>query len=652
MQAIAIESLQSLSGRLIGLGLLHSLWISLCAASAVALWFQLRPYLSHQSRHRILVTALLLVAAAPIFVTALASALASPRSGNALTSAVIRVRAGAGELEKARPDGHDNVTSSALSPSPRQIRFRSILSAGLTESVVAVHRLRPFMVVAWGAGVVVCAVALAVGTIAVQRMCREGRPAEARIRQRANQLARRAGLKMPPQVIVHPRACEPFVCGLVTPVILLPEAWLAGCQRDLLDAILAHELAHARRRDHLVNLAQRLVEIALFFSPAVLWLSRSLRRQREFCADALAVRLTGDPAALARALESVARIRLSSPRRPTLGAPLGGQTISLLPRIQELLGMMPARPRPRFWPIAALPAAGIIAMIAATSGLSRGQPAASTRDKGTPINATATAPIVASRPATSDRQISYEVRYMKLLTDPWRELMKDRLKLVQQEADVSVWIIDKKSLASLLNHAQTSAGVVFQAPKVTSFENNNTTICDEYKQQYIAQLDKIKSARGIDFRPIIKEIGIGWRVEVAGSFLPDGTNVSVDVRDSNLVAIHGLTRKEQFGAREIVGTYQVPSMIEHRCRVVYAVPDESSLVVSLGLQVNETPIFAGVTEVAGKLFESIGLSRYEPPRTATCERMVVITPRRIVLESEENRLEIPPAKAVQGAPAS
>ena len=62
---------------------------------------------------------------------------------------------------------------------------------------------------------------------------------------------------------------------------------------------------------------------------------------------------------------------------------------------------------------------------------------------------------------------------MKLLTDPWRELMNDRLKLVQQEADVSVWIIDKKSLTSLLNHAQTSAGGnVFQAPKVTSFEND------------------------------------------------------------------------------------------------------------------------------------------------------------------------------------
>ena len=84
MQAIAIESLQSLSARLIGLGILHGLWISLCAASAVALRFQLRPNLSHQARHRILVIALLLVAAAPIVVTPLHRAFASRRCGNAL----------------------------------------------------------------------------------------------------------------------------------------------------------------------------------------------------------------------------------------------------------------------------------------------------------------------------------------------------------------------------------------------------------------------------------------------------------------------------------------------------------------------------------------------------------------------------------------
>jgi beta-lactamase regulating signal transducer with metallopeptidase domain len=455
MQDIAIESLRSLSGRLIGLGLMHSLWISLCAASAVALGFQLRPYLSHQSRYRILVTALLLVAAAPILVTALDRACASRGLGTALTTAVITVRAGMGESdESSRPSGRENDTTAVVTLSTRSSSFRSILIAGLTKSIEAVHRLQPFLVAAWGAGVLACAFALAVGTFAVDRMCREGRPAEERIRLRAKQLARRAGLTAPPRIIIHPRACEPFLCGLLIPVVLLPEAWLARCPRDLLDAILAHEFAHARRRDHLVNLAQRLVEIALFFSPAVHWLSRSLRRQREFCADALAVRLTEDPLALAGALELVARVRRSSPVRPDIGAFLGGRDFSLLPRIQELLGMMPSRSRPCFWFFALLPAAGIMALVTTASGLSQDQPAAitlgaaveKTRTRGTqgfptkiawqPASGHESRLIAPARPVT-DRQISYKIRYFDLNANVRRELFKDRPELAKREGNAS-----------------------------------------------------------------------------------------------------------------------------------------------------------------------------------------------------------------------
>ena len=212
-------------------------------------------------------------------------ALASRRLETASTTAVISIDGRAGKSDESpRPDVRQNDNIGVLTSRARSSRFRSILSAGLTESIYAVHWLQPYLLVAWGAGVLTSVFALAVGTIAVQRMCREGQATEERIRQRVQQMALRAGFKTPPRVIVHPQACEPFLCGFMTPVIVLPEAWLAGCKRDLLDAILAHELAHALRRDHLVNLAQRLVEIALFFSPAVHWLSRSLRRQRESCA--------------------------------------------------------------------------------------------------------------------------------------------------------------------------------------------------------------------------------------------------------------------------------------------------------------------------------------------------------------------------------
>jgi hypothetical protein len=64
-------------------------------------------------------------------------------------------------------------------------------------------------------------------------------------------------------------------------------------------------------------------------------------------------------------------------------------------------------------------------------------------------------------------------------------------------------------------------------------------------------------------------------------------------------------------------------------------------VVSLGLQINEKPVFAGVTEFAGKFLDPMGVS-LQKANTVTCERLVVITPRRIVLESEEKPVVVPP----------
>ena len=73
------------------------------------------------------------------------------------------------------------------------------------------------------------------------------------------------------------------------PVIVLPAAVLSGLSPRQLEAILAHELAHVRRHDYLVNLAQTVIETLLFYHPAVWWVSRQVRVAREHCCDDLAV---------------------------------------------------------------------------------------------------------------------------------------------------------------------------------------------------------------------------------------------------------------------------------------------------------------------------------------------------------------------------
>jgi hypothetical protein len=108
---------------------------------------------------------------------------------------------------------------------------------------------------------------------------------------------------------------------------------LSGLTPRQVEAILAHELAHIRRHDYLVNLLQTVVETLLFYHPAVWWLSHRIRVERENCCDDLAVSLCGDPVAYAAALAELEGLR-SSNRTLALAA-TGG---SLLHRVKRLLG--------------------------------------------------------------------------------------------------------------------------------------------------------------------------------------------------------------------------------------------------------------------------------------------------------------------------
>src|SRR6185295_14003751 len=94
----------------------------------------------------------------------------------------------------------------------------------------------------------------------------------------------------------------PTLIGWLKPVVLLPASALSGLSPEQLQAILAHELAHVRRHDYLVNLLQSMVETLLFYHPAAWWVSARVRAEREHCCDDLAVDVCGDRDSYATAL--------------------------------------------------------------------------------------------------------------------------------------------------------------------------------------------------------------------------------------------------------------------------------------------------------------------------------------------------------------
>jgi D-alanyl-D-alanine endopeptidase (penicillin-binding protein 7) len=105
---------------------------------------------------------------------------------------------------------------------------------------------------------------------------------------------------------------------------------------DLLQALLAHELAHIQRHDYLINLLQNVIETLLFYHPAVWWISRRIRIERELIADAVAARQLGEPRRLALALSELERLRFS--HHQLAQAANGGD---LMKRIQHLLRPAP-----------------------------------------------------------------------------------------------------------------------------------------------------------------------------------------------------------------------------------------------------------------------------------------------------------------------
>ena len=110
---------------------------------------------------------------------------------------------------------------------------------------------------------------------------------------RARQFADRLGLRRMVPVLASVRVASPTLVGWVKPAVVLPLAVLTRMPPEQIDMVLAHELAHLKRLDHIANLFQVVLETLFFYHPAVHWVSREARNERELCCDELALHVAG-----------------------------------------------------------------------------------------------------------------------------------------------------------------------------------------------------------------------------------------------------------------------------------------------------------------------------------------------------------------------
>lgn len=126
----------------------------------------------------------------------------------------------------------------------------------------------------------------------------------------------------------------PMVIGFLKPVVLVPLGMLANLPAAQIEAILLHELAHIRRRDYLVNLLQIFCENVFFFNPAILWISKLIREEREHCCDDLAISVMQNKTSFIHALVSFQEYNQS---RPVFEMAFSKKRNHLLDRIKRIV---------------------------------------------------------------------------------------------------------------------------------------------------------------------------------------------------------------------------------------------------------------------------------------------------------------------------
>lgn len=126
----------------------------------------------------------------------------------------------------------------------------------------------------------------------------------------------------------------PSLIGYFKPVVLLPVSMLSGIPDNQLEIIIAHELAHIKRHDYLLQFIQGILELLFFYHPVVWWLSSVVNAEREHLCDDLAVKVCGESVTLIKALNNMEAIRK---KRYELVLSLSGKKDNILNRIQRIL---------------------------------------------------------------------------------------------------------------------------------------------------------------------------------------------------------------------------------------------------------------------------------------------------------------------------
>jgi beta-lactamase regulating signal transducer with metallopeptidase domain len=297
--------------RLTGLALLHFLWQG--GAIAAAAFMGMSVVRRAAARYVIGVAMLAMMVAAPV-VTFVVLQRHQPET---VRNTQIRTRS----ATKPALAALSSVTSENFS-----------LGAADAQKSSSIYLM--WFVQAWFFGVLVLSLRPAAGLFFIERLrLKQGTDLSGALGARCLELQRRLKILRVVQYCESLQLEAPAVVGWFRPVVLLPVSALTGLSTQQLEAVIAHELAHVKRLDAFVNLFQMAAEALLFYHPAVWWLSKRIRAERENCCDDVAISLGGNAVEYARALAAMAEWQSA----PALA--MAANRSPLTARVARLLGV-------------------------------------------------------------------------------------------------------------------------------------------------------------------------------------------------------------------------------------------------------------------------------------------------------------------------
>jgi beta-lactamase regulating signal transducer with metallopeptidase domain len=359
----------------LGWVLLHFIWQGTAIALLMALVLRLLAQASSHVRYLVIGGALLICGVMPVVTWTVLGSQPEPHQQPAMASTPIE----APKVEVPAMSDSNSYSNSTLGAS---------VDTGWHESAYrAANTALPYAVYLWFGGVLILTLRLTLGWTLMQRLRLSGLPIhDALCLERFRSLMKRMQISLPVQMMESALVEVPTLIGWLRPTILIPASVLVGLTPDQLEAILAHELAHVRRYDYLVNLFQTVIETILFYHPAVWWISRKLREERENCCDDIALGVMADRLVYVSALA-----QLEEGRAMSLALSASGG--SLLQRIRRITGV--SNRKVSSWPLWVL-IGGILTVASLTkleaggqasdSSMSAASDSSRDADKGSQVN--------------------------------------------------------------------------------------------------------------------------------------------------------------------------------------------------------------------------------------------------------------------------